>query len=371
MTRTRPIPQARPVQARLIALAAVAAASLMLAACSDYGNLPKEMRPLPKETRELIAQKGMKDTAPVLVRIYKEESKLEVWKRQEATGRYAYLKSFDICKWSGQLGPKKAEGDRQAPEGFYTITPAQMNPKSSYYLSFNLGYPNEFDRAHGRTGKHLMVHGACSSAGCYSMTDEQMEEIYSLGRLAFQGGQRSFQVQAYPFRMTAENMARHHGDPNMPFWRILKEGSDHFELTGQVPKVDVCDRRYVFNATSEGGAFDPTSACPPMSVPPQISQLVAQKQAQDDAKASIIVAQLQTDEERVKAKAAAAAVEIAAAPPPAEPVSVGSIARTEAVPAAAPQSEPAPRSDEAVAYAPEPARKERGGITGFLTGFFR
>ncbi len=368
MTRIRPL-----LHARLVALAAVAAASLTLAACSDYGNLPKEMRPLPKETRELITKKGMKDTAPVLVRIYKEESKLEIWKRQEATGRFAYLKSFDICKWSGELGPKKVEGDRQAPEGFYTITPAQMNPKSSYYLSFNLGYPNAFDKAHGRTGAHLMVHGACSSAGCYSMTDEQMEEIYSLGRLAFQGGQRSFQVQAYPFRMTAENMARHHDNPNMPFWRMLKEGSDHFELTGQVPKVDICDRRYVFNATSEGGAFDPTSACPPMSVPPQISQLIAQKQAEDDAKASILIAQLETDEERVKAKAAAAAVEIAAAPQPAAPENVGSIsvARTQAAPAA-PQAAPAAQPEEAGGGdPPAPPRQERGGLTGFLTRVLR
>ena len=82
----------------------------------------------------------------------------------EGDGRYALLKNYEICKWSGVLGPKKSEGDRQAPEGFYTVRPAQMNPNSSYYLSFNIGYPNAYDRSLGRTGSNLMVHGACSSA---------------------------------------------------------------------------------------------------------------------------------------------------------------------------------------------------------------
>ena len=81
-------------------------------------------------------------------------------------------------------GPNFKEGDRQAPEGFYNIRPHQMNPKSSYYLSFNMSFPNKFDRTRGRTGSNLMVHGACSSAGCYSMTDEQVLEIYAFAREA-------------------------------------------------------------------------------------------------------------------------------------------------------------------------------------------
>ncbi|NNC27627.1 murein L,D-transpeptidase, partial [Salinisphaera sp. USBA-960] len=129
----------------------------------------------------------------------KEESALEVWK-QTRTGKYQLLDEFEICKWSGKLGPKFKEGDRQAPEGFYEITPALMNPNSSYHLAFNLGYPNSYDRSHGRTGSHLMVHGACSSRGCYAMTDEQVQDIYALARDSFKGGQRSFQVQAFPFR---------------------------------------------------------------------------------------------------------------------------------------------------------------------------
>ena len=172
----------------------------------------------------------MDKESPILVRLFKEESELEVWK-QDRTGRFALLKTYPICRWSGELGPKIKEGDRQAPEGFYNITPGQMNPNSQYYLSFDLGYPNAFDRAYGRTGAQLMVHGDCSSRGCYSMTDEQISEIYALGRDAFFGGQKSFQVQAYPFRMTAQNLAKHRNNPNIAFWKMLKKGNDHFEVS--------------------------------------------------------------------------------------------------------------------------------------------
>ena len=123
-----------------------------------------------------------------MARIFKEEGKLEIWK-QKTNGRYDLIASYDICKWSGKLGPKYTEGDRQAPEGFYTVRPAQMNPQSNYHLAFNIGYPNAYDRANGRSGANLMVHGACSSSGCYSMTDAQIEQIYAFGRDAFQGGQ--------------------------------------------------------------------------------------------------------------------------------------------------------------------------------------
>ena len=140
------------------------------------------------------------------------------------------------------------EGDYQAPEGFYAITPKLMNPNSSYYLAINMGFPNAFDAANDRDGSFLMIHGNCASVGCYAMTDEQIGEIYALARDAFLGGQPAFQVQAYPFRMTPENLARHRTNPNMPFWQMLKIGNDHFEATHFEPRVDVCGRRYVFDA---------------------------------------------------------------------------------------------------------------------------
>ena len=280
-------------------VAAAAATVLLVAGCNQFAGIPKHLKPLNSNAVMLLEQKDMKKESPILVRIFKEEAELEVWKKQTATGKFALFKSYDICKWSGDIGPKFKEGDRQAPEGFYTITPAQMNPNSSYHLAFNLGYPNTYDRAHGRTGSHLMVHGACSSRGCYSMDDDQIEEIYALARLAFQGGQRSFQVQAYPFRMTPQNLAANRDSRHLEFWRMLKEGNDHFVVTGQPPKVDVCSKRYVFNAVPQDGVkFNATAECPQMSVPDSIQLAVAARQRRDEAKTERLVAKLEARENR-------------------------------------------------------------------------
>jgi murein L,D-transpeptidase YafK len=275
---------------------AAAVAAVLLAACQE-SQVPKQFKPVPTELSDKMKKLNMSETGPVFIRIFKESSELEVWK-QTRSGRYALLKTYDICKWSGKLGPKIAEGDRQAPEGFYTVTPAQMNPKSSYYLSFNMGFPNAFDRAYGRTGSNLMVHGACSSAGCYSMTDESAGELFALARDSFRGGQRAFQIQAFPFRMTPQNMAKHRDNPNYEFWQMLKVGNDHFELTRVPPKVDVCDKRYVFNADAGGRSFSATASCPPYQVPEQLKVAVAQKEAADEAQVAATVAQLAQEAER-------------------------------------------------------------------------
>jgi murein L,D-transpeptidase YafK len=278
--------------ARTLLASAAIACAFALAGCETDGTSSltsaKAMAPLSSEMMALLEQKNMPKESPILVRIFKEESELEVWK-QDATGQFALLKTYPICRWSGELGPKIKEGDRQAPEGFYTITPAQMNPNSSYYLSFNIGFPNAFDRANDRTGAFLMVHGDCSSAGCYAMTDEQMGEIYALGREAFLGGQKSFQIQAYPFHMTPLNLARHRNNPAMAFWRNIKEGNDHFEVTRQEPKVNVCEKRYVFDAETNG-RFDPRAKCPAFQVPTEIASAVVEKQHRDDQEFAALVA---------------------------------------------------------------------------------
>ena len=237
--------------------ALVAALALALTACQERTvSSNKHLQPIPPQTLALMASRGMEKDDPILVRVFKMESELEVWKMAE-NGQYALLDTYPICRWSGQLGPKMREGDRQAPEGFYAVSPALMNPNSSFYLSFNTGFPNEFDRTHGRTGSHLMVHGSCTSRGCFAMTDEAIAEVYALAREAFEGGQRAFQFQSYPFRMTPENLAQSRYDPNMPFWRNLKEGWDHFEVTRREPAVEVCGGRYSFG-TRNCAPIDPT-----------------------------------------------------------------------------------------------------------------
>jgi len=212
----------------------------------------------------LLGKKGMDAQAPIFIRVFKEESELEVWKLRD-DGRYYHFKTYPICNWSGDLGPKVKQGDRQAPEGFYTISREQMNPDSKYHLAMNLGYPNTYDRSLGRTGEFLMIHGKCKSAGCYAMTDALIEEIYAMARETFVGGHDGFQVHAFPFRMTDENMARYAQHEAYPFWKTLKEGYDYFEISRQLPTVAVCSRRYVVNVAMRGGdptRLNPEAACP-------------------------------------------------------------------------------------------------------------
>lgn len=277
---------------RLAVPLGVLAFSAVLAGCVS-GVLDVDTRgiqPIPARLVGQMSAKNMKPSDPILVRLFKEESELEIWKR-DRSGRYALLKTYPMCRWSGQLGPKKTSGDRQAPEGFYHVSAQMLNPASKYYLSFNLGFPNRLESALGYSGDALMVHGACSSSGCYAMTDDGVAEIYAIAREALRGGQQSFQVQALPFRMTAQNMARHRADPNMEFWKNLKEGYDIFEVARRQPQVSACGRRYVFDAQFEGGEpGNPLAACPPMTTvadPALIAKREADKRAIETAASGI------------------------------------------------------------------------------------
>ncbi len=268
----------------------ILAAGLGLAGCDDQyeaGN-GRSLEPIPPKTVALMEQMGTSASAPIIFRAYKKEAEFEIWK-QKSDGQYALLKSYPMCRWSGQLGPKKREGDRQVPEGFYTITPGQMNPNSNYYLSFNVGYPNAYDRAWDRDGGSIMVHGICSSAGCFSMTDPQIAEIYALAREAFNGGQREIQFQSYPFRMTTENLAKHRLDPNIAFWKELKDGADHFEVTKAEVPVLVCDRHYVFGAKADG-EYSARGACPKLTRDPDTEAAVAEKASKDETQVAELVA---------------------------------------------------------------------------------
>jgi murein L,D-transpeptidase YafK len=243
----------------------IAVACLGLAGCGGYVERPERVvktGTVQAVTLGLIESLDMDRAAPILIRLYKEDSTLEVWKR-DRSGRFALLKSYPICRFSGTLGPKQTEGDHQAPEGFYEITPGQLNPFSREYLAFNIGFPNAFDRSLGRTGSFLMVHGGCKSVGCYAMTDEQMDEIYGLAYEAFQNGQERIQLEAFPFRMTVQNLARHAEDPNAHFWSMLKQGSDAFLATKAPPAVAACGQQYVFNVGFSEKDLDPMAPCPP------------------------------------------------------------------------------------------------------------
>ncbi len=203
-----------------------------------------EQQVAPKLIAELQAS-GLEYGAPIFIRLFKLENELEVWLHDG--GQFQHFRNYKIAAWSGQVGPKLKEGDLQSPEGFYSVPPSNMNPHSNYHLSFNLGFPNEYDRAHGYTGSYLMVHGSIYSIGCYAMTNKNIEEIYTLANAALANGQPAFAVHCFPFHMTLENLATHHDSPWYPFWQNLKQGYDYFELTRQVPTVSVHDKLYRFN----------------------------------------------------------------------------------------------------------------------------
>ncbi|MEO8882237.1 MAG: murein L,D-transpeptidase family protein [Devosia sp.] len=260
------------------------AMTLVLAACNEF-TTPDEKanQPLASDLAQKIKDIDSTLGAPMMMRIIKQESVMEVWK-QTNSGKYALLTTFKICAYSGGFGPKIVEGDRQAPEGYYDITPALMNKNSNYYLAFNTGFPNKFDKSYGRTGANLMVHGDCSSSGCYAMTDKEIAQIFVLVREAFKGGSRSVPLEIFPFRMTPDNLAKMNGNQNMAFWQNIKTGYDTFALTQRPPTWDVCDKKYVFNATSpDGQPLDAAVACPVLTTDPTLTAELAAKATADDA----------------------------------------------------------------------------------------
>lgn len=215
---------------------------------------------IPKSSRSIKAENSVKDSlveqltsydlkygSPIFIRIFKESSQLELWLKNHL-GHFVLFKSYAICSFSGDLGPKLKQGDWQSPEGFYFVKPIQLNPWSQYHLSFNLGFPNRYDREHSRTGSALMVHGDCVSIGCYAMTDPQINEIYSLASAALENGQPFFRVHAFPFKMTDERLAKETQNPWYSFWQNLKTGYDIFEQSAIPPNVTVNNKQYVFDS---------------------------------------------------------------------------------------------------------------------------
>lgn len=217
-------------------------------------------KPLPATTEAALIMKDIVPEAPIYIRVFKEESELEIWKARP-DGRYARIKTFPVCNWGGTLGPKRTRGDSMSPEGFYRVTPEALKPDSKYHLAFNIGYPNALDRALGRTGAYIMVHGDCRSVGCFAMSDKLIEEIYAFVRDAMAAGETSVPVHIFPFRMTAANMKRHADNPARDTWGALKQAYDDFAETREPPKIGMCGKRYVVNALTPVG-MDPNEPCP-------------------------------------------------------------------------------------------------------------
>lgn len=215
----------------------------------DIPSSPRSREAISRVKPELLREltiKGLKFGSPIYIRIFKEEKALEIWLKRGNS--FKLFKTYPICTYgSGGLGPKTRRGDGKAPEGFYFVTPSRLNPVSDFHLAFNLGYPNRYDRQHGRTGSALMVHGNCVSIGCYAMTDSGIEEIYALVDAALRNGQPFFRVHIFPFRMNSKDMKKNEGSNWYGFWSNLKEGYDFFEDQSEIPpNVEVRGGKYVF-----------------------------------------------------------------------------------------------------------------------------
>ncbi|MBV1910492.1 MAG: murein L,D-transpeptidase [Kangiellaceae bacterium] len=200
--------------------------------------------------KEELTKKGLEYGSPIFIRIFKQSATLEVW-LATSEGKYAHFKDYSICIFSGELGPKTKQGDLQSPEGFYFVNAARLNPWSRFHLSFNLGYPNQYDRYHGRTGSALMVHGNCVSIGCYAMTDDYINEIYALSVAALKNGQPFFRVHAFPFKLEDKILEHHKENQWYSFWLNLKEGYELFNNTGNPPNVRVEQGRYIFDSVTQ------------------------------------------------------------------------------------------------------------------------
>jgi murein L,D-transpeptidase YafK len=214
----------------------------------DYENGAKRFAAVQKkvtpELKRLFEEKELKWGAPIFIRAFKQERQLELWVRKGDS--FVLFESYFIAGTSGGPGPKLRQGDGQIPEGFYFVTPRQMNPQSNFHLSFNIGYPNKFDRAHARTGDFIMVHGSDVSIGCMAMTNTKIEQIYTLADAALKGGQKFFRIHVFPFKMTDEAMIQHSCHRWFTFWQNLKTGYEIFEDTKLPPNVTVKDKTYHF-----------------------------------------------------------------------------------------------------------------------------
>lgn len=215
---------------------------------ASYVSIAAYHRALPR-INKMLGIKRLSLGSPLFIRIFKHENELELWLADD--NGYKRYKTYTICFKSGKLGPKVQEGDRQSPEGFYSVGYEQMNPWSDFHLAFNLGYPNEYDLAHNRSGSALMIHGRCSSDGCFAMTDYHMDEIYTLAHAALEGGQAQFQVHIFPFRLGEKNISAYRRSPWHGFWLNLKEGYDFFEKHHIPPAISVGNGRYVISYPAE------------------------------------------------------------------------------------------------------------------------
>lgn len=220
--------------------------------CNSFGSIPESSRSILaiKKTKpvlkKLLRKQNLTLGNPVFIRVFKDSKNLEVWMLNKDK-KYSLFKTYNIYACSGTLGPKIKEGDLQAPEGFYKVYPSQLNPLSRFFLSFNIGFPNLYDKTHNRSGSHIMVHGNTVSIGCFAISDPGIKEVYTLIDSAFRNGQKFFHIHIFPFKMNNKNMKIYKDNKWIMFWENLKEGYNFFEKYKYLPKIGISNKKkYTF-----------------------------------------------------------------------------------------------------------------------------
>lgn len=179
----------------------------------------------------------------VYMRIFKKDMELELWGKNKADKEYKLLKTYAICQSSGQLGPKRRQGDYQVPEGFYHVD--AYNPASSYYLSMRINYPNKSDKILGyknALGGNICIHGSCVTIGCVPLTDTYIKELYLFCIEAKNNGQEKIPVTVYPAKFSDEKYKKLLNtftatEEEEGLWHDLKVAYDIFEKSHQLPTI--------------------------------------------------------------------------------------------------------------------------------------
>jgi murein L,D-transpeptidase YafK len=185
------------------------------------------------------------DDIHIILIAFKNEKELDLFVKGKAETKYKKLTTYDICRTSGELGPKRVQGDMQIPEGFYEID--KFNPASTYYLSLGINYPNSSDKIISKRknlGGDIYIHGECVTIGCIPMTNDKIKEIYVFALQARQNGQKNIPVYIFPFRFTESNTAKFKEEYKfnkvlLDFWDNLKAGYDKFYKNFEELKVRV------------------------------------------------------------------------------------------------------------------------------------
>jgi len=212
---------------------------------SDQKKFPRVKEAYTEKEKSITAQlaaKGIKtsEALQLYIRAFKEESMIELWARNSSSKTFQLVDSFEVCAMSGTIGPKRKQGDRQVPEGFYHID--RFNPSSNFHLSLGINYPNASDKRNSKAdnlGGDIFIHGSCVSIGCMAITDEQIKELYIYCVEAYSGGQTKIPVTIFPARLTTSNYNRlvKRMPEQKELWTELQTAYTIFNASKKLPDI--------------------------------------------------------------------------------------------------------------------------------------